>query len=166
MTTRTLLRFLVGNISCCERCSRYIHTAALRCGKTPFREKKPTALMIQQEADIVKRTMYFEEIKKDLRTKESFRAAIKGFVEKDIRRAGHVDFIYAALRKLKEFGVEKDLDVYKDLLNVFPKGRFVAQNMWQVELMHYPRQQECCLDILQTLEDNGEHNYRHTCLFA
>ena len=120
-----------------------------------FRRKKPSELMLQQAAEVEQKTMYFDEIKKDLRNKNAFRGAIASFIKRDLRRAGHVEFIYAAMKRLKAFGVEKDLDVYKDLLNVFPKGRFVAQNMWQVEFMHYPRQQDCCIDVIAEMEMNG-----------
>jgi Evolutionarily conserved signalling intermediate in Toll pathway len=42
-----------------------------------------------------------------------------------------VEFIYAA-EYLKEFGLHKDLDVYKALLNVFPKGPLIPTNAVQV----------------------------------
>uniref|UniRef100_A0A1B0G104 Evolutionarily conserved signaling intermediate in Toll pathway, mitochondrial n=1 Tax=Glossina morsitans morsitans TaxID=37546 RepID=A0A1B0G104_GLOMM len=47
------------------------------------------------------------------------------FTERDIRRRNHVEFIYAALKHMAEFGVERDLDVYKALINVLPKGKFI-----------------------------------------
>ena len=27
--------------------------------------------------------------------------------------------------------------------------------MWQVEMMHYPKQQQCCIDILSHMEQHG-----------
>lgn len=103
----------------------------------------------------MKKTVYFDEVKKDLRNKNAFRRAIGTFLTRDIRRTGHVEFIYAALKRVREFGVHKDLDTYKDLMNIFPKGRYVAQNMWQMEFQHYPRHQECGLDILCEMESHG-----------
>ncbi|GAV02466.1 hypothetical protein RvY_13029 [Ramazzottius varieornatus] len=135
--------------------ARHYATAAKPPRTDSFRRKKPSDLMLQQAAEVEQKTMYFDEIKHDLRNKNAFRGAIASFLKRDIRRAGHVEFIYAALKRLKHFGVEKDLDVYKDILNVFPKGRFVAQNMWQVEFMHYPRQQDCCIDVLCEMEKYG-----------
>jgi len=45
---------------------------------------------------------------------------------------GHVEFIYAAMKHLKEYGLHKDVDVYKALLNVFPKGPLIPTNAVQV----------------------------------
>lgn len=44
----------------------------------------------------------------------------------------HVEFINSALRYVKEYGVHKELDTYKALLNVFPKGKMIPQNTFQV----------------------------------
>lgn len=78
------------------------------------------------------------------------------FVNKDKHRRNHVEFIYAALKNMEDFGVHKDLEVYKTLTNVMPKGKFIPQNMFQVEFMHYPKQQQCIIDLLEKMEDNGE----------
>lgn len=72
-----------------------------------------------------------------------------------MRRRGHVEFIYAALRHMEEFGVHKDLEVYKSLIDVLPKGRFIPQNIFQAEFMHYPKQQNCAVDVLEQMENNG-----------
>ncbi|XP_055328698.1 evolutionarily conserved signaling intermediate in Toll pathway, mitochondrial-like [Paramacrobiotus metropolitanus] len=119
------------------------------------RRKKPDALALRQAAEIERKTLYFDEIREDLRNKATFQLAIASFLQRDIRRANHVDFIYAALKRMKAFGVHKDLEVYKDILNVFPKGKFIAQNMWQVEFMHYPRHQDCAIDVLCEMEHNA-----------
>lgn len=34
-------------------------------------------------------------------------------------------------------------------------GKMIAQNMFQVEFMHYPKQQQCAIDVLEQMEDNG-----------
>lgn len=34
-------------------------------------------------------------------------------------------------------------------------GKMVATNMFQVEFMHYPKQQQCAIDVLEQMEDNG-----------
>lgn len=34
-------------------------------------------------------------------------------------------------------------------------GKFIAENMFQVEFMHYPKQQQCAIDVLEQMEDNG-----------
>ncbi|CAB0006183.1 unnamed protein product [Nesidiocoris tenuis] len=70
-------------------------------------------------------------------------------------RRGHVEFIYSALRHMKEFGVEKDLQIYKALVDVFPKGKMIPRNIFQVEFMHYPKHQQCAIDLLDQMEQNG-----------
>ncbi|XP_075973614.1 evolutionarily conserved signaling intermediate in Toll pathway, mitochondrial [Anticarsia gemmatalis] len=88
------------------------------------------------------------------KNKESYLEVIKVFEGLDTRRRGHVEFIYAALSKMKEFGVHKDVEVYKALVDVLPKGKFIPQNIFQSEFMHYPKQQQCAVDLLEQMEDN------------
>lgn len=77
------------------------------------------------------------------------------FLERSVHRRNHVEFIYAALKHMAEFGVERDLEVYKALINVMPKGKFIARNIFQVDFMHYPKQQQCIVDLLEQMEDLG-----------
>lgn len=56
---------------------------------------------------------------------------------------------------MEDYGVEKDLQVYKALIDVMPKGKFLPQNIFQAEFMHYPKQQQCIIDLLEQMEDNG-----------
>ncbi|XP_030020502.2 evolutionarily conserved signaling intermediate in Toll pathway, mitochondrial [Manduca sexta] len=88
------------------------------------------------------------------KNKKTYLEVIKMFEDQDNRRRGHVEFVYAALAKMKEFGVQKDLEVYKALVDVFPKGKFIPQNIFQAEFMHYPKQQQCAVDLLEQMEDN------------
>ncbi len=60
---------------------------------------------------------------------------------------------------MKDFETNRDLDTYKKLLEVFPKGKMVPTNIWQVEMMHYPKQQQCCIDVLDQMESNGGHTF-------
>lgn len=87
--------------------------------------------------------------------KKSYLELVKMFEGRDMRRRGHVEFIYAALAQMKEFGVHKDLEVYKALLDIFPKGKFIPSNIFQAEFMHYPKQQQCAVDLLEQMENNG-----------
>lgn len=89
------------------------------------------------------------------KNKKTYMELVKIFEGQDTRRRGHVEFIYAALKQMEDFGVNKDLEVYKDLLDVLPKGRFIPQNIFQSEFMHYPKQQQCAVDLLEQMEDNG-----------
>lgn len=74
-------------------------------------------------------------------------------------RSGHVEFINTAIKHLDEFGVNEDLETYKKLIQVLPAGKFVPQNYIQSEFMHYPKHQQCIIDLLQKMEDNGKIIY-------
>lgn len=89
------------------------------------------------------------------RNKETFKAACEVFKVKERHLRGHVEFIYAALKHMEEFGVHKDLELYKELLDLMPKGKMIPQNFLQAEFMHYPRQQQCAIDVLEQMESNG-----------
>ncbi|MBN3321094.1 ECSIT protein, partial [Atractosteus spatula] len=97
----------------------------------------------------------FERAARDSMTKATFNRVLDVFVKRDIRRRGHVEFIYAALKKMPEFGVERDLSVYNRLLDIFPKEVFVPRNFIQRMFNHYPRQQECAIQILEEMENHG-----------
>uniref|UniRef100_A0A1A8NNX7 Evolutionarily conserved signaling intermediate in Toll pathway, mitochondrial n=1 Tax=Nothobranchius rachovii TaxID=451742 RepID=A0A1A8NNX7_9TELE len=97
----------------------------------------------------------FEKMAKESKTKATFNKVIEVFIKQDIRRRGHVEFIYAALRKMPEFGVERDLSVYNKLLDVFPKEVFIPRNFIQRMYNHYPKQQECGVQLLEQMETYG-----------
>ncbi|KAF7706240.1 evolutionarily conserved signaling intermediate in Toll pathway, mitochondrial isoform X1 [Silurus meridionalis] len=110
-------------------------------------EKKPKSLVTHDEL--------FERAARDAKCKASFNRVLETFNKKDIRRRGHVEFIYAALKKMPEFGVERDITVYNKLLDVFPKEVFVPRNFIQRMFNHYPRQQECGVQVLEQMENYG-----------
>ena len=87
--------------------------------------------------------------------KGTYLEMINIFENKDVHRRGHVEFIYAALKNMESYNVHKDLEVYKSLINVMPKAKFIPQNIFQAEFMHYPKQQQCIIDVLEQMEDNG-----------
>lgn len=89
------------------------------------------------------------------KNRDTFKSMLQMFIERDKHRRHHVEFIYAALKHMKEFGVERDLEMYKEILHVFPKGKFIATNMFQAEFMHYPKQQDCAIFLLDQMEYNG-----------
>lgn len=88
--------------------------------------------------------------------KANYLDMIRVFEGKDIHRRNHVEFIYAAMKNMEEFGVNKDLAVYKALVDVMPKGKFIPTNIFQAEFQHYPKQQQCIIDLLEKMEDNGK----------
>lgn len=96
----------------------------------------------------------FEDVRN--KSKETYLDMIRIFESRtDKQRRNHVEFIYAALKNMEHFGVHRDLEVYKALIDVMPKGKLIAQNQMQVEFQHYPKQQQCIIDLLEQMEDNG-----------
>ncbi|RZF48866.1 hypothetical protein LSTR_LSTR003246 [Laodelphax striatellus] len=89
------------------------------------------------------------------KSKEVFLTVINGYDVREVHKRNHVEFIYGALKQMKDFGVERDLEVYKAIVNVMPKGRFVPRNFLQAEFMHFPKQQICIMHLLEQMEDNG-----------
>lgn len=90
------------------------------------------------------------------KNKTSYLEMIDVYMNKEkVHRRNHVEFIYAAMKNMEEYGVLKDLEVYKKLIDVMPKGKFIPTNMFQVEFQHYPKQQQCIIDLLDQMEDNG-----------
>ncbi|CAG9093741.1 unnamed protein product [Plutella xylostella] len=117
---------------------------------------RPSNLLFKRWESSEKRVVTYDPFvtvpKKD---KKTFTEVVKMFEGRDTRRRGHVEFIYAALARMKEFEVQKDLEVYKALVDVFPKGKFIPSNIFQAEFLHYPKQQQCAVDLLEQMEDNG-----------
>ncbi|KAM4611954.1 evolutionarily conserved signaling intermediate in Toll pathway, mitochondrial [Polymixia lowei] len=109
----------------------------------------------KKDKSVIAHDDLFERVAKEAKTKATFNKVIDVFTKRDIRRRGHVEFIYAALKKMPEFGVERDLVVYNKLLDVFPKEVFVPRNFIQRMFNHYPRQQECGVQILEQMENYG-----------
>ncbi|KAK7910277.1 hypothetical protein WMY93_014961 [Mugilogobius chulae] len=97
----------------------------------------------------------FERVARENKTKATFNRVVDVFTKQDVRRRGHVEFIYAALKKMPDFGVERDITVYNKLLDVFPKEVFVPRNFIQTMFNHYPRQQECGVQLLEQMENYG-----------
>lgn len=89
------------------------------------------------------------------KNKNTYLQMVEIFLDRDVHRRNHVEFIYAALKSMESFGVHRDIEVYKALMNVMPKGKFIARNIFQAEFMHYPKQQQCIIDLLEQMEDNG-----------
>uniref|UniRef100_A0A914C7X3 Evolutionarily conserved signaling intermediate in Toll pathway, mitochondrial n=1 Tax=Acrobeloides nanus TaxID=290746 RepID=A0A914C7X3_9BILA len=98
----------------------------------------------------------FRRIPEEDRNKKTFHAAIAVFMSgRNVHQRGYVEFLNTALKYLKKYDVHKDLDTYKALLNVFPKGPLIPTNQMQKIFMHYPLQQNCCVRILDEMEWNN-----------
>ncbi|GAB6020368.1 hypothetical protein CHUAL_003077 [Chamberlinius hualienensis] len=115
--------------------------------------KKKKTVEEKEEVAVVKRESQIVDMKG--KTKLSFVALVENFEETNPNRRGHVEFIYAALKLMKEFGVEKDVESYKRLLEVFPKGKMVPKTSFQIEFIHFPLQQKCAVTVLDQMNDNG-----------
>lgn len=89
------------------------------------------------------------------KNKNTYLTMVDIFLDRDVHRRNHVEFIYAALKNMESFGVHRDIEVYKALMNVMPKEKFIPRNIFQTEFMHYPKQQQCIIDLLEQMEDNG-----------
>ncbi|CAH1971877.1 unnamed protein product [Acanthoscelides obtectus] len=125
---------------------RTLRTSSLHCEQKQDKDEKESKALIQRDA--------FDRI--ESKSKQTYLEAIRIFVNEDhIYRRGHVEFIYSAMKHMEEFGVHKDLEAYKSLIDVMPKGKFIPQNIFQAEFMHYPKQQQCIIDLLEQMEDCG-----------
>lgn len=125
-------------------CSDYVPKRQLYTSFQYRKDPKDKALQIPDP---------FEEIKD--KNKDTYLQMINIYINRDhVYRRGHVEFIYSALKHMKEFGVERDLDVYRALIDVLPPGKFVPTNLLQAEFMHYPKQQQCIIDLLSQMEEN------------
>ncbi|XP_005405725.1 PREDICTED: evolutionarily conserved signaling intermediate in Toll pathway, mitochondrial [Chinchilla lanigera] len=132
----------------------------LHCSATPYTstkslvprpsepEKKPGKVPAPHEE-------LFQRAPGSARDKASFVRAVQSFGQHNVRKRGHVDFIYLALRKMREYGVERDLAAYNLLLDIFPKEVFRPRNIFQRIFIHYPRQQECGVAVLEQMENHG-----------
>ncbi|CAF3312197.1 unnamed protein product [Rotaria socialis] len=94
-----------------------------------------------------------EHIKK--KNKQAFLDVIEAYKIQFPNRRGHVEFIRAALRRMKDFGVERDSESYKKLLSVFPVGPYRHQSMLQVSVRFWPKQNETASTIVSAMESNG-----------
>lgn len=89
------------------------------------------------------------------KTAENFKLAIDVYLQTNPNKNLCIDFIYGALVKMKEYNAEKDIEAYKKLLGVFPEGPLVITSLWQRDSMHFPRHQNCAIQIFEQLERNG-----------
>ncbi len=92
----------------------------------------------------------------EIKDKQTFLDLIEIFKSKNYR-TGHIEFIYAALNRMKEYGVNEDLETYIRLMDVMPKGKMASRSMFAAEFMYYPKHQHCIVDLLLKMEENREY---------
>ena len=91
----------------------------------------------------------------ELHSQDQFKVALQEFVVRDKHRRTHLKFIGTALERVDEFGIQKNIQVYKDMLDLFPKGRFVNRTLFDALWPRRTPQMELALKILQKMEDEG-----------
>lgn len=96
-------------------------------------------------------TFVFENA--DEKKKEAYLDILRIYVGERHRR-GDLTFIRIALKYMESFGVHKDLESYKALLNILPKGPYVATNYYQAVMKHYPKHQDVAVELLEQMECN------------
>jgi len=109
------------------------------------------ALKESRSKELVSKEFFDDKSEKN---RETFKNAIEIFNSRDIRKRGSVEFIYAALKHMKQFDCHRDISVYKALIDILPKGEYVPKNLWQADFGHYPKQQDCIVEVLHTMERN------------
>ncbi|EZA62739.1 hypothetical protein DMN91_007686 [Ooceraea biroi] len=88
------------------------------------------------------------------REKETYLDILRQYKANNKLRTGHVEFMKVALKYMDEFGVNRDLAVYKAVLDVLPKGRFIPTSFYQTITLHYPLQQRITTELLCKMEQN------------
>ena len=55
---------------------------------------------------------------------------------------------------MEYFDAHRDLESYRALVEIMPKGKMVATNLWQKSFGFYPKQQDCIVDVMNKMEEN------------
>lgn len=161
-----------------NRCFHKVSSSLLKCAFQTFSRNRLTVCKTQKlyrislKHVIYLQTCYYSNKKtpeEELRiakldsfasvsdkNKDTYLEMVRIYKGREKYRRGHVEFIYAALKYMKEYGVHKDLETYRTLIDIMPKGKFVPQNIFQAEFQHYPKQQQCIIDLLAQMEENGK----------
>ena len=71
------------------------------------------------------------------------------------QRLGDCEFVLGALKILKPLNLHRELEVYKQLMSVFPKEKMKTESYYQQVFTHYPKHQETAVCLL---EEMGNHN--------
>ena len=135
----------------------YLYNSHRRLLHTNHRLLSSDLLSDKEKRLSVRQSDLFEEVasKKNVKNADTFRIAVHMFKERNPYHRRHVEFTYAALDKMKEFGVDKDLASYKRLIGTFPKEIYVSKTRIQAEFKHHPKQQDCMLQLLNNMSDKG-----------
>lgn len=105
------------------------------------------------KAALSKHVATFERAASLEKSKESFFSVIDTFLAKDRTRRGHMEFLKTAMTYMEEFGVEKDVEAYNRMLDVFPRGRYDNRTLFDAIWAKKHPQAELALEILTQMED-------------
>lgn len=72
-----------------------------------------------------------------------------------ISRMSYVEFIDEALAKMKELGLDRDLNAYKELLKVFPPGKHWPKRWDSGYGLHHAPQQLAAVRVLHQMQMSG-----------
>ena len=86
--------------------------------------------------------------------KENFYEVVETFIAKDRTRRGHMEFLKTSMEYMERFDLGKDLTAYNKLLDVFPRGRFMNQTLFDAIWAKQHPQAELALEILTKMEEN------------
>jgi len=111
-----------------------------------------SANLQERKSTAISKELFSDQSKKN---EETFRGAIDLFNNQDKRKRGSVEFISAALKHMKEYDVHRNLEVYKVLIDVMPKGKYIPETFLQADFYHYPKQQDCIVEVLSYMHENG-----------
>lgn len=147
----------ISSIVCYNK--KLIHTNKLLYNQKKPQEQRPYGSQKESvDNDNLKNAVtIFDSINNDKKNKkkDTFLDILHMYTNEPDRKTGHVQFVYAAMKYMDEFGVNEDMEIYKAILNTMPKGRYAARTLLQAEFMHYPREQQCIIDLLDKMEANG-----------
>lgn len=150
--------------------TRLVHTSSASCAEEGdgsskskgFSPGEKMRLQNLERSDMVSKEVFKNQ---DEKNKETFKRALEHFVNRDNRRRGAVEFISAALKNMELYGVQKDLETYRAIFEILPKGKYVPTNLMQAGFGHYPKQQDCALGVLDKMAENrvipDEGGYTH-----
>ncbi|XP_060037758.1 evolutionarily conserved signaling intermediate in Toll pathway, mitochondrial isoform X2 [Erinaceus europaeus] len=140
---------------------RHIHLGAAAPGPAPTPSSSSSSSLVPRPP-VPHEELFGPGSEAGPQDKARFVQAVRAFGQRNAHRRGHVDFIYLALRKMRDFGLERDRAAYHLLLDVFPKDVFRARSFLQRLFVHYPRQQECGVAVLEQMENHGVMPNRET----
>ncbi|KAK4476268.1 hypothetical protein MN116_000693 [Schistosoma mekongi] len=84
--------------------------------------------------------------------KRAFLHILEMFIQRSgPTRKGFTSFIQYALTKMPEYETFDDLECYKAIIRLFPTGRMTVKRFFQADFVHFPKQQQVMIDLLNQM---------------